>query len=203
MKSALRTAVLLATVATTGVTACAPSLIMCACPPDLFPLMVCGKFLNRDGTRLAPAMNLPLRARARQVAHVPRHSVIPRPAGWGVKNISMAAITITTHCDHAPVVTVTPAGAARTLSIARGKNGGIAGLVLAQTSNITIMIRAYRGHHLIGKATIPRVIPARPPPTPPPSPSLIPVPCHRLGPQGGQGPEPLYCLPGTALPVAD
>jgi hypothetical protein len=174
----------------------------CACPANIFPLVVCGKFLNRAGTGLAPAMTLSLRARNHRVAHAPRHSVIPRPAGWGIKNISMDAITITTHCDRAPVVTVTPAGAARTLAIARGKNGGIAGLILAQTSNITIVIRAYRDRHLIGKATIPRVIPAAPPPAPPPSPSLTAVPCHRFGPQNGQGPEPLYCIRGTVPPVA-
>jgi hypothetical protein len=65
------------------------------------------------------------------------------------------------------------------------------------------VVRAYRGHHLIGKATIPRVIPVSPPPAPPPSPSPTSVPCRRLGPGGGQGPEPLYCVGGTVLPVAD
>ena len=52
---------------------------------------------------------------------------------------------------------MTPLAAARTLAVARGNNGGIAGLILAQTSNTTIVVRAYRGHHRIGKATIPTV----------------------------------------------
>jgi hypothetical protein len=147
-------------------------------------------------------MLLPMSARSRRVARAPAHSVIPRPAGWGVKSIAMDAITISTNCAHAPVVTVTPLAAARTLAVARGNNGGIAGLILAQTSNATIVVRAYRGHHLIGKATIPTVAPPAPPP-PSPSPSPTSVPCHRIGHLGGQGPEPLYCLSGPILPQAD
>ena len=94
----------------------------------MFPLVVCGTFLNRHGSRLEPAVPLPLSARNRRVARAPAHSVIPRPAGWDVKSIAMDAITISTNCAHAPVVTVTPLAAARTLAVARGKNGGIAGL---------------------------------------------------------------------------
>jgi hypothetical protein len=149
-----------------------------------YPEGVCGTFLNRHGSRLEPAMPLPLSARNRRVARAPAHSVIPRSAGWGVKSIAMDAITISTNCAHAPVVTVTPLAAARTLAVARGNNGGIAGLILAQTSNTTIVVRAYRGHHLIGKATIPTVAPPAPPP-PSPSPSLTSVPCHRIGHLGG------------------
>ena len=202
MKSALPTALLLAAVVTTGATACGPGVYLCACPPNVFPLVVCGTFLNRHGSRLEPAMPLPLSARSRRVARAPAHSVIPRPAGWGVKNIAMDAITISTNCAHAPAVTVTPLAAARTLAVARGTNGGIAGLILAQTSNTTIVVRAYRGHHLIGKVTIPAVAPP-PPPLPSPAPSPTPVPCRRAGHLGGRGPEPLYCLSGPILPQAD
>jgi hypothetical protein len=202
VKSALRTALLLAAVVTTGATACGPGVYLCACPPNVFPLVVCGTFLNRHGSRLEPAMPLPLSTRSRRVARAPAHSVIPRPAGWGVKNIAMDAITISTNCAHAPVVTVTPLAAARTLAVARGNNGGIAGLILAQTSNTTIVVRAYRGHHLIGKVTIPAVAPP-PPPPPSPSPSPTSVPCRRAGHLGGRGPEPLYCLSGPILPQAD
>jgi hypothetical protein len=202
VKSALRTALLLGAVVTTGATACGPGVYLCACPPNVFPLRVCGTFLNRHGSRLEPAMPLPMSARNRRVARAPAHSVIPRPAHWGVKSIAMDAITISTNCAHAPVVTVTPLAAARTLAVARGNNGGIAGLILAQTSNTTIVVRAYRGHHLIGKATIPAVAPPAPPP-PSPSPSPTSVPCHRIGHPGGQGPEPLYCLSGPILPQAD
>ena len=115
----------------------------------------------------------------------------------------MDAITISTNCTHAPVVTVTPTSAARTLAAARGTNGGIAALILAQTSNTTIVVRAYRGHRLIGKVTIPPVVPPAPPPTPAPSPSPTSVPCRRAGHLGGQGPQPLYCLSGPFLPNAD
>jgi hypothetical protein len=202
VKSALRTALLLAVVVTTGATACGPGVYLCACPPNVFPLVVCGTFLNRHGSRLEPAMPLPLSARSRLVARAPAHSVIPRPAGWGVKSIAVDAITISTNCAHAPVVTVTPLAAARTLAAAQGNNGGIAGLILAQTSNTTIVVRAYRGHHLFGKATIPAVAPPAPPP-PSPSPSPTSVPCRRIGHLGGRGPEPLYCLPGPSLPQAD
>jgi hypothetical protein len=95
--------------------------------------------------------------------------------------------------------------AARTLAVARAKNGGIAGLILAQTLNTTIVVRAYRGHHLIGKATIPAVAPPAPAPPPPPSPSPSPtsVPCRRIGHLGDREPEPLYCLSGPILPQAD
>ena len=203
MKSGLRIALLLAAVVTTSATACGPGIYLCACPPNVFPLVVCGTFLNRHGGRLEPAMPLPLIARNHRVAHAPTRSVIPRPAGWGVTSITMDAITISTNCAHAPVVTVTPAGAARTLAVARGKNGGIAGLILAQTSNAEILVRAYRSHRLIGKVTIPRVVPPAPPPTPSPSPSPTSVPCRRAGHLGGQGPQPLYCLSGPILPNAD
>jgi hypothetical protein len=116
----------------------------------------------------------------------------------------MVAITISTNCDRAPLVTVTPASAARTLAVVRARNGGIAGLTLAQTSNATIVVRAYRGHRLIGKATIPRVVaPAPPPPAPSPSPSPTSVPCRRIGHHNGLGPQPLYCLSGPILPNAD
>ncbi len=180
MKSALRTALLLAAVVTTGATACGPGVYWCACPSGVVPLRVCGTFLNRHGSRLEDAMPLPLSARNRRVARAPAHSVIPRPAGWGVKSIAIDAITISTNCAHAPVITVTPLAAARRLAVARGNNSGIAGLILAQTSNTTIVVRAYRGHRLIGKATIPAVAP---PPSPLPSPTS--VPCHRIGPLGG------------------
>ena len=205
MKSALRTALLLAAVVTTGATACGPGVYLCACPSGVVPLRVCGTFLNRHGSRLEPAMPVPMSARNRRVARAPAHSVIPRPAGWGVKSIAMDAITISPNCAHAPVVTVAPLAAARTLAVARGKNGGIAALILAQTSNATIVVRAYRGHHLIGKATIPAVAPPPPPPPPPPSPPPSPtaVPCRRIGHLGDQEPEPLYCLSGPILPQAD
>jgi hypothetical protein len=204
VKSALRTAVLLAAVVTTGATACGPGVYLCACPSGVVPLVVCGTFVNRHGSRLEPAVPVPLSARSRRVARVPAHSVIPRPAGWGVKSIAMDAITISTNCAHAPVVTVTPLAAARTLAVARGKNGGIAGLILAQTSNTTVVVRAYRGHHLIGKATIPAVAPPAPPPPPPsPSPGPTSVPCRRIGHLGDRGLAPLYCLSGPILPQAD
>ena len=204
MKPALRTALLLSAVVTTGATACGPGVYLCACPPNMFPLVVCGTFVNRHGSRLEPAVPVPLSARNRRVARAPAHSVIPRPAGWDVKSIAMDAITISTNCTHAPVVTVTPLAAARTLAVARAKNGEIAGLILAQTSNTTIVVRAYRGHHLIGKATIPAVAPPAPPPPPPsPSPSPTSVPCRRIGHLGDRGLAPLYCLSGPILPQAD
>jgi hypothetical protein len=200
VKSALLTALLLAAVVTTGATACGPDVYLCACPPNVFPLVVCGTFVNRHGSRLEPAVPVPLGARSHRVARAPAHSVIPQPARWGVKSIAMDAITISTSCAHAPVVTVTPLAAARTLAVARGNNGGIAGLILAQTSDTTIVVRAYRGHHLIGKVAIPAVAP---PPPPLPSRSPTSVPCHRISRLGGQGPEPLYCLSGPILPQAD
>jgi hypothetical protein len=201
VKSVLRSAVLLAAVVTMGATACQPGLTYCACPAS-YVTVVCGTLLARGGTRQS-AIPLLLSARSRRVAHAPTRSVIPPPARWGVKNISMDAIIITTRCDRAPVVTVTPADAARTLAAARAKNGGIAGLTLAQTSNTTIVVRAYRGHHLIGKVTISRVIPVGPPPTPSPSPSPTSVPCRRVGHLGGQELQPLYCLSGPILPNAN
>jgi hypothetical protein len=204
VQSAMRTALLLAAVVTAGATACRPGVYGCACPPNVFPLVVCGTFVNRHGSRLEPAIRDPLLARNRRVARAPAHSVIPRPAGWDVKSIAMAAITTSTNCAHAPVVTVTPLAAARTLAVARGTNGGIAALILAQTSNTTVVVRAYRGHHLIGKATIPAVAPPAPPPPPPsPTPRPTSIPCRRIGHPGDREPAPLYCLSGPVLPQAD
>jgi hypothetical protein len=113
------------------------------------------------------------------------------------------AIIISANCDRAPVVTVTPPGAARTLVVAKGHNGGIAGLTLAQTTNTSMVVRAYRGHRLVGKVTIPRVVPLAPPPAAPsPSPTPTSVPCRRIGHHGTLGPQPLYCLSGPILPNA-
>ena len=203
MNSRLRTVLLLAAVVTTGATACGPGVYMCACPRNVFPLVVCGTVVNRHGGQLESARPLPLSARNRRVAHAPTRSVIPRPAGWGITNITMDAITISRACGHAPVVTVTPTSAARTLAVARGTNGGIAALIVAQTANTTIVVRAYRRHRLIGTATITRMVPPVPPPAAPPSPTPTSVPCRRAGQLGGQGPQPLYCLSGPILPNAD
>ena len=68
VKSALRTALLLGAVVTTGGTACGPGVYLCACPPNVFPLKVCGAFLNRHES---PAMPLPMSARNRRVARAP------------------------------------------------------------------------------------------------------------------------------------
>ena len=197
MKPALRTALLLAAVVTTGATACAPGVYTCACPAS-YLVVVCRTVLTRYDTSAVP---LRLGHRSRRVAHPPTHSALPRPAGRGIKSIAVEAITISADCDRAPVVTVTPPGAARTLIVARGHHGGIAGLTLAQTTNTTIVVRAYRGHRLVGKITIPRAAP--PPPAPPPSPTPTSVPCHRIGHHGTLGPQPLYCLSGPILPNAD
>jgi hypothetical protein len=203
VKSGLRAALLVA-VAVIAATACGQGTYLCACPKSVVPLVACGTVLNRQAGRLEPALPLPLSARNRQVAHAPARPVIPQPASWGVTNITIDAISISTDCAHAPVVTVTPASAARTLAAARADNGEIAALILAQTSDATIVVRAYRGHRLIGKAIIPRVAPpALPPPAPPPPPRPTPVPCRRAGHLGGQGAEPLYCLSGPILPGAD
>jgi hypothetical protein len=200
VKPALRTTLLLAAVVTTGATACAPGVYTCACPASHL-VVVCHTVLTRYNMSAVP---LRLGHRSRRVAHPPTHSALPRPAGRGFKNIAMEAITISANCDRAPVVTVTPLGAARTLVVARGHNSGIAGLTLAQTTNTTIVVRAYRGHRLVGKVTIPRVVPpAPPPPAPSPSPAPTPVPCRRIGHDRSLGPQPLYCLSGPILPNAD
>lgn len=200
MKPALRTTLLLAAVVTTGATACAPGVYTCACPASRL-VVVCRTVLTRYNTSAVP---LRLGHRSRRVAHPPTHSALPRPAARGIKTIAIEAITISANCDRAPVVTVTPLGAARTLVVARGHNSGIAGLTLAQTTNTTIVVRAYRGHRLVGKITIPRVVPpAPPPPTPPPSPTPTSVPCRRIGHHRPLGPQPLYCLSGPILPNAD
>ena len=183
MKPVLRTAMLLAAVVTT---ACAPGVYTCACPAS-YLVVVCRTVLTRYNTSAVP---LRLGHQSRRVAHPPTHSALPRPAGRGIKSIAMEAITISANCDRAPVVTVTPLGAARTLAVARGHDSGIAGLTLAQTTNTTIVVRAYRGHRLVGKVTIPRVVPPPPPPTP------TSVPCRRIGHHGTLGPQPLYCLSG-------
>jgi hypothetical protein len=200
VKPALRTALLLAAVVATGATACAPGVYTCACPAS-YLVVVCRTVLTKHDTSAVP---LRLGHRSRRIAHPPTRSALPRPAGRGIKSIAVDAITISANCDRAPVVTVTPLGAARTLVVARGHNGGIAGLTLAQTTNTTIVVRAYRGHGLVGKATIPRVIPPPPPPSAPsPSPTPTSVPCRRIGHHGALGPQRLYCLPGPILPNAD
>jgi hypothetical protein len=200
VKPTLRTALLLAAVVATGATACAPGVYPCACPAS-YLVVVCRTVLTRYDPS---AVSLRLGHRGRRVAHPPTNSALPRPAGPGIESIAVDAITISPNCDRAPVVTVTPLGAARTLVVARGHDGGIAGLTLAQTANTTIVVRAYRGHRLIGEVTIPRVVPPPPPPpAPPPSPTPTSVPCRWIGHHSTPGPQPLYCLSGPILPNAD
>jgi len=108
VKPALPTALLLAAVVTTGATACAPGVYTCACPAS-YLVVVCRTALTRYDTSAVP---LRLGHRSRRVAHPPTHSALPRPAGRGINSIAVHAITISANCDRAPVVTVTPLGAA-------------------------------------------------------------------------------------------
>jgi hypothetical protein len=173
---------------------------MCACPASLGPLIVCGTRLNPVGLPQQP-LSLTLNARSRVVTGPPRQSAIPPPAlSKKIMILDEAAVIVTMHCQRAPTVTVKPASAARTLVVARGTNGGIAGITLAVVSNTTVVLRAYRGHRLVGRVTVysPPAPPA-PPPSPPPAPPAR-NPCHPPGPPGTA--QPQYCITGTAPPVS-
>jgi hypothetical protein len=197
VKPSLPPALLLVAVITTGATACEGGVWTCACPAARAPFLVCGTALNYHGKHMEPVLVLSLGGPTRRAASAPKRSAIPRLATWGVvKNRNAYAITTRAKCARAPVVTVKPRAAARTVVVARGSNGGIAGLTLAMVANTTIVVRAYRGRRLIGQLTIPRQsAPTPPPPTPRQSPSPHSPPCGRLGDQGA---EPLYCLAPSA-----
>ncbi|HEY3684279.1 MAG TPA: hypothetical protein VGL93_14685 [Streptosporangiaceae bacterium] len=84
----------------------------------------------------------------------PARSVLPAasptpPPGTGLEMVRTGG------CADAPVVTVRPARAARTLVVVHGANGGVAGLALA-TYGRTLTVRAYTGGRLTGELTLPR-----------------------------------------------
>jgi len=197
VKPSLPPALLLAVAIATGATACEGGVWTCACPASYLPFVVCGTALNYHGKHMEPVLLLSLGGPRGRAASAPKRSAIPRPATWGaVKDRNTYAITTGATCARAPVVTVKPRAAARTVVVARGSNGGIAGLTLAMVANTTIVVRAYRGRRLIGELTIPRQsVPGTPPPTPRRSPSPHSPPCRRLGDRGA---EPLYCLAPSA-----
>ncbi len=197
MKPSLPRALLLAVVITTSATACGGGVWTCACPASYLPFVVCGTALNYHGKHMETVLLLSLGGPTGRAASAPKRSAIPRPATWGaVRHRNTYTITTGAKCARAPVVTVKPRAAARTVVVARGSNGGIAGLTLAMVANTTLVVRAYRGRRLIGQLTILRQsAPTPPPPTPRQSPSPHSPPCRRLGDQGA---EPLYCLAPSA-----
>ena len=197
VKPSLPPALLLAVAITTGTTACGGGVWTCACPAAYKPFVVCGTALNYHGQQMETVLWLSLGGPTRRTASAPKRSAIPRPATWGVvENRTIYAITTGAKCARAPVVTVKPRAAARTVVVARGSNGGIAGLTLAMVANTTIVVRAYRGRRLIGRLTIaPQVAPGPPPPTSSQSPSPHSPPCPRLVDRGA---EQLYCLAPSA-----
>jgi hypothetical protein len=85
-------------------------------------------------------------------ADAPSRSVLPAAAASPPPG-GLLEMVLTGDCDTAPMVTVRPVDAARTLVIASGTNGGIAGLTLV-TFGKTITIRAYRDDRLVGELTL-------------------------------------------------
>jgi hypothetical protein len=205
VKSRLPPALLLAAVITAGATACDSGVLMCACPASRAPIIVCGTQLTGRGPEPVPLLSL--NARTGRVRRTPKRSIIPPPTTWAaVKNMTVDTITTGAKCTRAPLVTVKPLTAARTLAVARGRNGGIAGLTLAVISNTSIVVRAYLGRHLVGRLTVPgQMRPSTAPPAPAAvparSPNPGPVPCGRPGRPGGQGAGSLFCL-GPTTPAA-
>jgi hypothetical protein len=86
-------------------------------------------------SRLPPALGTPV-ANADPLAFVP------------------AIVLVTDDCASDPVITVTPAGAARTVTVAHTQPGGIAGLYLG-LSKTSVTIRAYEHGTLTGSLTLP------------------------------------------------
>jgi hypothetical protein len=109
------------------------------------------------------------------VPSAPRRSLIPRPPhAPSPHGPSYLAVVLTSYrCADAPVVIVQPASEAWTMAVARGTNGGIAGLTL-RTFGRTIVIRAYANHRLAGQVALLHGYLASPPPESPASRSSSP-----------------------------
>jgi hypothetical protein len=65
-----------------------------------------------------------------------------------------AVVLVTSDCTSDPVVTVTPVGAARTVTVARTQSGGVAGLYLG-LSKTPVTIRSYEHGTLVGSLSLP------------------------------------------------
>lgn len=130
---------------------------------DFYPRdAVCGTRLDFGGGVAPPVVVMRLSAPGTTVADAPGHSVLPPvPPATGPQfppgrphNLGALVVIVSRDCARAPVVTVEPVNAARAVVIARGTNGGIAGLTIT-TSQVTITIRAYEGNRLVGQLALP------------------------------------------------
>lgn len=161
-------------------------------------MRVCGTRLEAYGrtfTDLAPNSQTPTTPTG-QGSPV-RQSVIPASMTFAAamaRHLEVVRILTDTGCTNDPVIVVDPVTAFRTVSVARGRNGGIAGITLAQLSDkVPTTVRAYRNAHLVGQIVLNQPV-TPPPPSPPPLPTpTVRVVCLK---------QPMICFLKTFPPKA-
>jgi hypothetical protein len=92
-----------------------------------------------------------------------RHSVIPAWMTFAAavdRRLRVILILTGTGCKNDPMVVVDPVTAFRTVAVARGRNGGVAAISLAELSDkVPTTVRAYRNGRLVGQIALNRPVP--------------------------------------------
>jgi hypothetical protein len=177
----------------------------CSCPAGASSMSVCGTRLYALGptfTHLAPISPTPTTPAGR-VSPV-GHSVIPASMTWAAameRHLEGVRILTGAGCTNDPMIVVDPVTAFRTVAVARGRDGGIAGITLAELSGkVPTTVRAYRNGRPVGQVVLnPPVPPAPRTPPPPPSPPIVHIVCPTRAPGV---PHPMICVRRTLPPDA-
>ncbi|GLY89692.1 hypothetical protein [Actinoallomurus iriomotensis] len=173
----------------------------CSCPAAPSWTRICGTRLEGGpgSLRLDPS---PPAKRTGRVSSV-RHSVIPASMTFAAavdRHLRVILILTGTGCKNDPMVVVDPVTAFRTVAVARGRNGGVAAISLAELSDkVPTTVRAYRNGRLVGQIALNRPVPTAPPPSPPPPTPVVRTVCRKPIPGV---PQPMICTLRTFPPDA-
>lgn len=197
-----RLALSLTALSCTALVACGQQPTSCSCPDARSPISVCGTRLDASGRtlpHLAPISPSPTTPAGR-VSPV-RHSVIPASITWDAaveRHLEVVPILTGAGCTNDPMIVVDPVTAFRTVAVARGRNGGIAAIALAELSDkVPTTVRAYRNGHLVGQIVLNQPVTTAPSPPPPPPTPIVRVVCPKPTPGVLQ---PMYCFLKTFPP---
>jgi hypothetical protein len=126
--------------------------------PGSSEITVCGTTLWQSAEAMRP-YQVPTVTPGPGTPPAPAVSSLPPVLGTALAGadplaVVPAIILVTDNCAADPIVTVTPASAARTVTVAHTKPGGIAGLYLG-LSKTPVTIRVYENGTLMGSLSLP------------------------------------------------
>lgn len=127
--------------------------------PASSDIALCGTTLWKSQENVRPH-TVPAAKPGADTPPAPATSQLPPALGTAVDKGSdplalvPAVVLVTTDCSSDPVVTVTPLGAARTVTVAHTSAGGVAGLYLG-LGKTAITVREYENGKLVGALSLP------------------------------------------------